>query len=105
MTRDITHQTAFENAVADLEEAITDADGELRPITRLVFDLRPDGSISWDICAGDRLLYTAGGQADDLHGFLAATKMILELRAATIRAEADRDAGRGQPPSGKEPHA
>ena len=85
------NQQEYETALAKLNAAITDQAGELLSITRIDFELLDrSGSngepvrtrrVRWNLWQDSRRLYTATGDAGDVAGFLAASKMILEMRA------------------------
>jgi hypothetical protein len=75
------NQPEFDAALQKLQGAITDPAGDLRPITRIDFEVLDGGQVRWTIWQDQRRLYTASGHATDVTGFLAASRMILEMRA------------------------
>lgn len=76
------NEREYEAALAKLQAAITDERGELLPISRLEFEILDEaGVVRWNLWQGSQRLYTATGQASDVTGFLAASKMILEMRS------------------------
>lgn len=70
----------FNAAVNKLEAAITDEEGQLRPISRIEFEIL-SSRVRWNLWEGSRRLHSLTDLADQTHGFLAASKMIMEIRA------------------------
>jgi hypothetical protein len=69
-------------AAAKLFAAITDEAGQLRPITRIDFQIVDGGGVRWEIWQGSRLLYCGPGRADRMHALLNGTRAIILARSA-----------------------
>jgi hypothetical protein len=73
-------QSEFEAAVEKLTAAITDETGGPRPISRIEFEII-GRQVRWSLWEGSQRLHTLTGLANDIHGFLSASKLIMEMRA------------------------
>lgn len=81
MSQSQSHPTDFDQAVAKLEEAITGPDGP----NRIEFELLDGGGVKWNLWHDSRRLYSATGHATDIAGFLAASRMLLEMGADAMK--------------------
>jgi hypothetical protein len=77
------NQTEFAMAVARLFTAITDEAGGLRPVSRVEFEIIGH-QVRWSLWEGSTRLHTLTDRAKGVPGFLAATKLLLELRAEDV---------------------
>jgi hypothetical protein len=73
----------LEAGIQKLVAAITDDQGELRPISRIEFEI-VGRQVRWSLWEGSTRLHTLTDRVDRTErsdGFLEATKMLLEMRA------------------------
>jgi hypothetical protein len=72
-----------EAAIQKLIAAITDDTGDLRPISKVEFEII-GRQVRWNLWEGPTRLHSLTDRADGAIGFLAATKMLLEMRAEDV---------------------
>jgi hypothetical protein len=74
------NQIEFLAGVEKLVVAITDETGELRPISRIEFEL-VGHQVRWSLWEGPTRLHTLTDRVEEASGFLGPTKMLLDMRA------------------------
>ena len=71
---------AMEAGIQKLVTAITDEQGELRPISRIEFEI-VGRQVRWSLWEGSTRLHTLTDRAEHATGFLEPTADLLEMRA------------------------
>ena len=74
------NQAEFEAGIQKLVTAITNETGELRPISRIEFEII-GRQVRWSLWEGPTRLHTLTDRAERAAGFLEPTQMLLEMRA------------------------
>jgi hypothetical protein len=74
------NQAELEAGIQKLVTAITDETGELRPISRIEFEII-GRQVRWNLWEGPTRLHSLTERAERAIGFLEATKGLLEMRA------------------------
>ena len=73
-------QEAMEAGIQKLVAAITDEQGELRPISRIEFEI-VGRQVRWSLWEGSTRLHTLTDRAERATGFLEPTADLLEMLA------------------------